>query len=455
MNAVVERSEHSQMTLKVEVEPDVVAKATDKAYQRLVQRVNIPGFRRGKAPRRILERTVGVDALYREALDFVMPSAYQDAVRENQISPYAQPQFEVVQLEPEKPLIFKATFAIDPEVELGDYHTIKVEPEAINIGAEEVQKALDNLQTSNGQWVPVDGREIQMGDQVSLDVVTSVNGREVANGTPQDVVAELDAETPYPSWANALAGLRIGDTKELADEVAEDANSGLAGAKLEHRVTIKAIKEKELPAVDDELARSVGDYEDLNALKADLKKRLEQQARRNAKMKFEDAAVDKLVELSKIEFPEVMIEEKLDQMAREADLDFQRQGFSLATFLRATGREYEALRGEWRPQAETRIKAQLVLREVANKENLTATDEDIESEIQRMVDNTTPDRRAQLRQTAGTPTVRESIRQSLSARRALNLLDELAGGKEFIDDELDEDPLVHPIEAEVEGAVVE
>ncbi|MDE3074755.1 MAG: trigger factor [Chloroflexota bacterium] len=446
MNAVVERLENSEVTLKVEVEPEVVAKATDKAYQRLVQRVNIPGFRRGKAPRHILERAVGMDALYREALDFVMPSAFQDAVRERQISPYADPEFEVVQLEPQKPLIFKATVAVEPTVELGDYRSIAIEPEKVEVTDEQVEQALKRLQESNGEWVPVDGREVRMGDQVSLDVVTSIAGRETASGKPQNLVAELEADVPYPRWANALAGLRVGEEKEISDAVPKDyRDANLAGQALLHRVTVKTIKEKELPAVDDELAHMAGDYDNLDALKVDVRKRLEQQAKRQAKVSYEEKVVSRLIELSRIEFPPIMVERKLDRMAREADLEFRRQGWDLAAYLRAAGRDYETLRDDWRAQATDRIKAQLVLGAVAQRESVGASEADVDAEIQRMVDNTTPDRRPQLRQASTTAAVRESIRETLSASKALNLLDELAGGKELLGDELDAETVGGPL----------
>src|SRR5437016_3248387 len=167
MNAVVERSENSQVTLKVEVEPERLAKATDQAYQRLVQRVTIPGFRKGKAPRKILERAVGVDALYREALDFVMPDAYREAVKETGIAPYTQPEFEVVELDPEKPLVFKATVPVQPTVKLGDYKSLRLEAPDLAIGEVEVDEAVENLRQANGQLVPVEDRPAKVGDQVT------------------------------------------------------------------------------------------------------------------------------------------------------------------------------------------------------------------------------------------------------------------------------------------------
>ncbi|HVA26308.1 MAG TPA: trigger factor family protein, partial [Chloroflexota bacterium] len=158
MNAVVERAENSQVTLKVEVEPERLAKAADRAYQRLVQRVSIPGFRKGKAPRKILERAVGLDALYREALDFVMPDAYREAVKETGISPYTQPEFEVVELDPEKPLVFKAVVPVQPTIKLGDYKSLKLDPPELTISDEDVEQAVGNLRDSHAQLVPVEDR---------------------------------------------------------------------------------------------------------------------------------------------------------------------------------------------------------------------------------------------------------------------------------------------------------
>ncbi|MHB8619899.1 MAG: trigger factor [Chloroflexota bacterium] len=430
MNAVVERSENSEVTLKVEVEPERLAKATDKAYQRLVQRVNIPGFRRGKAPRRILERTVGLDALYREALDFVMPSAYEEAVRESRISPYARPEFEVVQLEPDKALIFKATVPVDPSITLGDYHALDVKPEESAVTDDEVRQALTRVQEANAQWIPVEDRPAKVGDQVGMDLLSSVDGKPLGEGV-RDAVAELDSDAPYPRWANAMAGLSVGDQKQIEDTIPQDARGSLAGKTVTYNVTVESIKEKELPAIDDELARSVGAYDSLEDLKADLRRRLEEQKQAQAKAKFEGDLVARLVEATTFQFPELMVEQKLNVILREAELNFRRQGFTVETFLRATNKTAQQMREEFRPQAVSRVKSQLVLQEVALREAVEVSAAEVDEEIQGMVESATPDRRPAIRQSALSPTVREAIRQSLLSRKALNRLDELAGFPQF------------------------
>lgn len=433
MNAVVERSENSEATLKVEVEPERLAQATDKAYRRLVQRVNIPGFRRGKAPRRILERTVGIDALYREALDFVMPSAYEEAVKESNIEPYARPEFEVVQLEPEKALIFKAVVPLQPSVKLGDYHSISVEPEGFAVTDEELNQALENLRNTNGQWVPVEDRPVQMGDQVALDVLTELEGRSLGE-KPREVLAELDSEQPVPGWAHALVGLEAGAERDVTDTISADyRDANLAGKTVVYKVKAKSIKRRELPEIDDELARAVGEYEDLEALRNDLRQRLEVQKQAKAKEKFENDVVDKLVELSEIEFPSVMVERELDQMLREADSSFRRQGLSLDMFLRASHKSAEDLRQDWRPRAAKRLRSSLVLREVVAKEQIQVEPARLETALQRMVDDTPADQRGEARQLLTTPRVRESVVQELQLRDALDLLDRLAGGGRFVE----------------------
>jgi trigger factor len=433
MNAVVERAEHSQVTLKVEVEPERLARATDKAYQRLVQRVTIPGFRKGKAPRKILERAVGTDTLYREALDFVMPDAYREAVKETGIAPYTQPEFEVVELEPEKPLIFKATVPVQPTVKLGDYKSLKLEPPDVTVSDAEVDDAVENLRQTHAQLVPVEDRPAKLGDQVTIDVITSLDGRRLS-AEPRESLAELDSDKPLPSWANALAGLRVGDSKDVEDHIPDDyRDPNLAGKIATYSVTIKSIKERQLPDVDDELARSVGDYEDLAALRADLRKRLEAQKKTRAREQYESDLVDRLIDISEIEYPAVMVEQELDHMLREADNNFRRQGFSLEMFLRGSKQSTDDLRAEWLPRAERRVKSALALKELIKTEDLKLEPGKLEAELNRIVEDTPADRRAEARRLVATERVRESVEQELLLRNALDLLDRIAGGEQFVE----------------------
>ena len=433
MTAVVERTENSQVTLKVEVEPERLAKATDRAYQRLVQRVNIPGFRKGKAPRKILERAVGTDALYREALDFVMPDAYREAIKETGIEPYDQPEFEVIELDPEKPLVFKATVPIQPTVKLGDYKSIKLDVPDLAVTEQEVDQAVDNVRQAHGQWIPVEDRAVKMGDQVTLDALTALDGKQLGEQA-REVVAELDPDTPYPSWANALAGLSIGEQKDVEDIIPSDyRDPNLAGKTAVYSVTIKGIKERELPALDDELARTVGEFEDLAGLRADLRKRLEQQKKARAREQYESDVIQKVIDISEIDFPAVMLDQELDQMLREADSNFRRQGLTLDAFLRASGKSADDLRGDWQPRAANRIRSALVLKDVISSENLKVEDGKLEAELDRMVEDTPADRRADVRRLVGTQRVKESVEQELLLRKAVELLDTSAGGAQFVE----------------------
>jgi trigger factor len=438
MNAVVERAENSEVTLKVEVEPEQLTKATDRAYQRLVQRVNIPGFRRGKAPRKILERAVGTDALYREALDFVMPSAYQEAVRETGILPITQPSFEVVELDPEKPLIFKAIVPVQPTVKLGDWKSIKVEPESWSVTDEELDEAVQNIRNSQGQWVPVDNRALRVGDQATIDVVTTLEGAELSP-TPREMVAELNAESAVPSWANRMAGMRIGDSKDIDEEISADYQSeSIAGKTATYHVTVKSIKARVLPDVDDDMARAAGDYEDLEALKKDLRERLETRKKAEAKERYENDLVAKLADASEIEFPHVMVHQETDQMLRETDMTLRRQGISLDMFLRASNKNVDELREEWEPGATRRIRHALVLRQLIQDEKLELDPAKLEAALARMVRDATPDQRAQIADLVNTDRVRDSVADELLLREAVNLLDRSAGGEQFVESDSEE-----------------
>ena len=435
MTAVVERAENSEVTLKVEVEPERLAKATDRAYQRLVQRVTIPGFRKGKAPRKILERTLGVDALYREALDFVMPDAYREAVKETGISPYTQPEFEVVELDPDKPLVFKAVVPVQPTVKLGDHTALKQEPPDLAVADADVDKAVENVRESHAELVPVEDRPVKVGDQVTVDIITSLDGRQLGD-QPRETVLALDADSPVPSWANAVAGLNIGDQKAVEDQIAADyRDPNLAGKIATYSVTVKSIKQRLLPDVDDELARAVGDYDDLPALRADLRRRLEAQKKSASREEYENALVDKLIEISEIDYPAVMVEQEVDQMLREADNNFRRQGFSMDMFLRGTNKSLSDMRVEWEPRAVHRLQTALVLRELVRAEKLELASGRLDAELNRMVEEQPADRRAEVRRLVGTERVRDSVEQEMLLRKALDLLDTSAGGEQFVEAE--------------------
>ncbi|HVA24961.1 MAG TPA: hypothetical protein VMW62_11290, partial [Chloroflexota bacterium] len=247
-------------------------------------------------------------------------------------------------------------------------------------------------------------------------------------------VLGLDADAPVPSWANAVAGLSVGDQKEVEDQISpEYQDSKLAGKIATYSVTVKAIKERELPDVDDELARSVGDYEDLGSLRADIRKRLLAQKRSSARDEYETQLVDKLIEISEIDYPVVMVEQEVDQMLREADNNFRRQGFSLDMFLRGTRKSIGEMRAEWEPRAVHRLKTALVLRELISAEKLELGAGKLDAELSRMVEDQPADRRADVRRLVSTERVRNSVQEELLLRKALDTLDATAGGQQFIE----------------------
>ncbi|MBV9120779.1 MAG: trigger factor, partial [Chloroflexi bacterium] len=335
-------------------------------------------------------------------------------------------------LEPEKPLVFKATVPVRPTVKLGDWKAVKVQPDDFTVSQEELDQALENVRNQHGQWVPVEDRPVHVGDQVTLDVLTDLDGKRLGE-TAREVLAELDNEQPVPSWANHLAGLKPGDQKAIDDQIPDDyRDPSIAGKIATYHVTVKSIKQRELPEVDEELAHSAGDYDTLDALKADLRKRLETQKRAQAKDKFETEVVGKLVEASTVEYPAVMVEQELDQMMREMDSSFRRQGFTLEMFLRSTNQSLEDVRQEWQPRAERRIEQSLVLQQFIADEKLELDAGKLDAELTRIVEDTPADQRDEARRLVATERVRESVAQELLLRQALDVLDRSAGGDQFV-----------------------
>lgn len=379
MNIHKEKTGPCEYTLTIEVEPERLQKPLREAAQRLNRRRPIPGFRPGKAPYAMAERIYGKELIYDEMLYHVGNEWYQEALQQSQLEPYAQGQMEIVQLEP---LTLKINVPVQPEVTLGDYHNIRVEPKSVEVQQAEIDEALAQIQESHAIWVPVE-HAVVMGNQVLIDAVgTTADGQPVEQ---KDLTLEVSEDINPPGFGQNLVGMRAGESKEFDIEYPADfRDASLAGKRVHFEVTVKAVKEKELPPLDDALAQSVGSYETLAELRAYIAQELRKRKEEEAKGAALEEALDALVEQATLEYPAIAVEREIDAVIRSRADNLSQQGFTLEGYLQIIGKTLTQLRAELRPQAEKRLKRSLVLSKFAEVEGITVEEQEIDQEVNRL-----------------------------------------------------------------------
>ena len=383
MKVTVENGENQQVTLTVEVEAAEVSKAVEKAVKRLSNRVNIPGFRKGKAPRKIIERNVGMDAIMQEAFDIVGPKAFADALEEQKIEPVSRPQIDIETLEDGKDLVFKATVTPRPEVKLGEYKGLKVEKNVEAVTDEDVEKQLKTFQDRQGKMVDApEGSAVEDGDFTTLDFEGFVDGEAFEGGKGQDYPLQIGSGSFIPGFEDQLIGAKIGEEKEVNVTFPEEYHAKeLAGKAATFKCTIRSIKQKELPAMDDELAKKVSKFETLEELKADVRKNLEENAARKAENDQKSAAIEMATNNITVDIPAVMIDNRVEGMIREMAMRLEQQGMSFDAYLQYAGTDINKIREDYRETAEKNVRTDLMLEEVAKAEDIKVEAKDLDAEV--------------------------------------------------------------------------
>ena len=383
MKVTVENGENQQVTLTVEVEAAEVSKAVEKAVKRLSNRVNIPGFRKGKAPRKIIERNVGMDAIMQEAFDIVGPKAFADALEEQKIEPVSRPQIDIETLEDGKDLVFKATVTPRPEVKLGEYKGLKVEKKVEAVTDEDVEKQLKTFQDRQGKMVDApEGSAVKDGDFTTLDFEGFVDGEAFEGGKGQDYPLQIGSGSFIPGFEDQLIGAKIGEEKEVNVTFPEEYHAKeLAGKAATFKCTIRSIKQKELPAMDDELAKKVSKFETLEELKADVRKNLEENAARKAENDQKSAAIEMATNNITVDIPAVMIDNRVEGMIREMAMRLEQQGMSFDAYLQYAGTDINKIREDYRETAEKNVRTDLMLEEVAKAEDIKVEAKDLDAEV--------------------------------------------------------------------------
>ena len=387
MSVQVEKLEKNMAKLTVEVPAENVEKAIQGAYNKMKKSINIPGFRKGKAPRQLIEKMYGKEVFYNDAIDAMLPSAYSDAVEECGEEIVSHPQIDVVQIESGKPFVFTATVAVKPAVELGEYKGIQVEKAPIEVKDEEIEAQITKEREANSRTVTVDDRAVAQGDIVTLDFEGFVDGVAFEGGKGENYDLTIGSNTFIPGFEDQLVGAEIG--KELDVNVTFPEEYGakeLAGKAAVFKSKVNGIKVKELPAVDDEFAQEVSEFDTLDEYKADIKAKLLKEKEDEAARAKEDAVIGKIIEGAKMEIPDAMVEYQTRQMLDEFAQRIQSQGISLDQYFQFTGLTEEKYMEEMKPRALQNIQSRLVLEAVAQAENLVAEEADIEEEIKKMAD---------------------------------------------------------------------
>jgi trigger factor len=384
MNVTATPAAKSSVVLEVEVPQERLARAVDEAVRALSRRTRVAGFRPGKAPRPVLERVLGPGAVLDEAVDHLMQTAYREALVEKEILPLTNAEVEVVQAEEGKPLIFKATVQVRPEVELGDYRNFNFKPEIESIDESKVDKVVDELRDQNASLAPVEDRPAKKGDYTVIRMEGSRDGAPFEGGTSERMPLIIGEDRLIPGFEDNLVGLAVGESKGFDITFPTDYfEAELAGKEVHFEVEVRELREKIMPDLDDEFARSMGDFTDLANLRTEVKARLERNALDKARHEFADKIIEYGVANASVDLPDVLIDQEVEVMHDEFRASLARQGITEEAYLKVTSKTDADLHADFRPDAEKRVKVLLTLSKIAEAEGIVISEPDVEAEVER------------------------------------------------------------------------
>lgn len=387
MSVQVEKLEKSMAKLTIEVSAEDFNAAMDKAYQKSKGRISLPGFRKGKAPRAMIEKMYGPSIFYEDAANIVIPDAYEAAAEESGLEIVAQPEIDIEQVEKGKAFIFTAVVAVKPEVTLGEYKGIEVEKKSVEVSEEEVSEEIDKAREKNSRMITVDDRAAQDGDTVVIDFDGYVDGEQFEGGKAEDYTLVLGSHTFIDNFEEQLVGKSIGDDVEVHVTFPDQYQAEeLQGKPAVFQVKMKEIKVKELPELDDDFAQDVSDCDTLEEYQNETREKLLKMKEDEAKREQEDEIIGKIIENAEMEIPEKMVEAQTRQMTQEFAQRLQAQGLSLEQYMQLTGQTPQKMMEELKPQALQRIQSRLVLEAIAAAENLEASEEEYQKELENMAE---------------------------------------------------------------------
>jgi trigger factor len=421
MSVKWEKKEGNEGVLTFEVPAEEFETALDKAFAKVVKTVQVPGFRKGKMPRAMFEKRFGVESLYQDAVDIVLPDAYVKAVEESGIDPIDQPSIDIKEIERGKALVFTADVTVKPEVKLGDYKGLEVEELEVAVTDEDVDNELQQLRERHAELVVKEEGAVEEGDTVVMDFEGFLDGEAFEGGKGENHSLEIGSGQFIPGFEEKLVGKEAGVETEIQVTFPEDYHAEeLAGKEATFKVTIHEIKSKELPELDDEFAKDVDDeVETLDALKTKKREQLESEKKQNADNAKREELINKATDNAEVEVPEVMVDSELDRMMREFEQRLQMQGMTLDLYYQFSGQDENALKEQMREDAGKRVKTNLTLEAIVKAENLDVSDEDVNAELETMAGMYGTDKE-QLKQMLGGNL--DAIKEDLLFRKAIDFL---------------------------------
>ena len=380
MQVTAEHPNATEVELKIEVPAEKVAETIDQVYDEFAKRTEVPGFRKGKAPRSMLERYVSPESVRRKAVDLMVPDAYQQAIEQEKIEPYADPEVEVVQFETEQPFIFKAKVPLPPKIELGDYKGIEVERAKVNVTDEDVDAHLKYLQESRATSEKVEGRGIQTGDVAVAEIASAMQGEEM--GQPRRSLIQVGQN--IPGFDEEIISMNPGERRTFTIKYPDDfEQEELKGKNVTFDFTLDSLRERHVPELNEEFAKSLG-FDTVDAFKDDVRKRITESAEQSADREVERKIVDEVVNRSTVSFPDVLVEHEMGHDLHDIQHRLEHQNVTIEQYLKQNGKTEEEFIGEIRQAAQDRLRNGLVLGEIATAENLTVSDEEVDAEIDRI-----------------------------------------------------------------------
>jgi trigger factor len=389
--AKVENAGPNKVKIEVSVSPEVFAEALQKAYLKTRGKFSIQGFRKGKAPKPVIENYYGESIFFEDAFEFVFPESYTNTIDELGLFPVSKPEIDIKAIGKTEGATYTAEFFVKPEVELGKYKGVKAEKKEADIDDKNIDEEINRTAERNARWVDVD-REAKENDKAIIDYSGSVDGEMFEGGTAENQVIEIGSGTFIPGFEEQIKGMKKGEEKDISVKFPEDYRAEhLAGKDAVFHIKLNDVKEKELPELGDDFAQDVSEFDTLEEYKADIRKRLTEREEEHAKMHTQNNVIEEVIKNAKIDLPECMIENQIDNQIRKIEYSLMYQGVKLEDYLKMTGGSMEALRNEYRETSEKTVRAQLVVEAVKKAEGIEASEEQLEEELKRRAESAKKD----------------------------------------------------------------
>ena len=428
MKSTIEKLSSNKVKLHFVVEPELFETGMQAAYKKNVGKINVPGFRRGKAPRKVVEMMYGENIFYEDAIDEIFPKVYSEAVKEHNITPVDRPEFNLEQIGSGKELIFDIEVFVKPDVELGQYKGVEVVRHTTEVTDDDVNAEIERARERVSRYVDVTDRPVKMDDQVTLNYAGFCEGEQFEGGTAEGYKLVIGSGSFIPGFEDQLVGAEIGKEVEVNVTFPEEYHAeNLKGKPATFKCTVTAIQEKDVPALDDEFAKDVSEYDTLDAYKAVTKEDLQKKAAERDDAEFENAVLDAVCENARVDIPEAMIEDRIDERIREISMNMRYQGIDMQTYFKYTGTTEENLREQLKDQAKHDVLVRLVLEAIRNAENVEADEASVNEEIDKYASQASGD--AEKFKASLTDDDRKYFEEAVKMRKTVELLKDSAAAK--------------------------